>query len=727
MAQQGTDNGEQLNGTAGNDEISGLGGNDLILGNEGNDELSGDDGNDELRGGDGNDTLEGGNGGDRLIGGNGNDVFVVNLETAAASNEISDFAFGSDRIDLTKLRIADFATIQALIGNIGSTDSGFGIYRNDVWLSTFVVNVRQDEWLASDFIFSTAASNDTVGGSALKDYLFGGLGNDVINGGLGDDRLFGEGGNDTLYGNTSTTPNAASDGFDVLYGGDGNDKLFGGSQADQLFGGDGDDVLNGGEDSDFMTGGLGADTFVMTAGTTYQSDSITDFELSQDKLNVAGLGIAEFDTIKALSSASVSSSLVLIAHVSGKDSLMFFNSVLPGSLTANNLIFSTVNSNDTKAGDDNANDLFGGLGDDKLSGGLGVDRLFGEQGDDMLYGNTALNAIGSDSDGKDLLYGGSGNDQLFGGGSNDSLYGGSGNDTLTGGTGGDYLDGGLGNDTVSYVNSPVAVTVRLFSNSATAGDASSDTLSNIDNIMGSKQGGDQLIGNASANIIDGSSGADYLNGREGNDVYFVDNSGDIVTDRAGIDTVNSSISYRLTAGLENLSLLGSGNLSATGNDLANTITGNSGNNTLTGGSGADKFVFNSIKGTDTITDFNADDSLLFSQATLEIGDGDTQLEASVIISSGTGGFSAKAELVIMQQDISGAIDEAKAANMIGSANSAYDVGDNVLFAVDNGDVTALLVFTAADANASVSAQELNLVGIIDNNSSTQLSDYGLIA
>ncbi|KJV05392.1 calcium-binding protein [Methylocucumis oryzae] len=192
MAQQGTDNGEQLNGTAGNDEISGLGGNDLILGNEGNDELSGDDGNDELRGGDGNDTLEGGNGGDRLIGGNGNDVFVVNLETAAASNEISDFAFGSDRIDLTKLRIANFATIQALIGNIGSTDSGFGIYRNDVWLSTFVVNVRQDEWLASDFIFSTAVSNDTVGGSALKDYLFGGLGNDVINGGLGDDRLFGE-------------------------------------------------------------------------------------------------------------------------------------------------------------------------------------------------------------------------------------------------------------------------------------------------------------------------------------------------------------------------------------------------------------------------------------------------------------------------------------------------------------------------------------------------------
>ncbi len=48
------------------------------------------------------------------------------------------------------------------------------------------------------------------------------------------------------------------------------------------------------------------------------------------------------------------------------------------------------------------------------------------------------------------------------------------------------------------------------------------------------------------------------------------------------------VSYSLAGQyVENLTLLGSGNIDATGNSLNNTLTGNSGNNVLNGLTGAD--------------------------------------------------------------------------------------------------------------------------------------------
>ena len=79
----------------------------------------------------------------------------------------------------------------------------------------------------------------------------------------------------------------------------------------------------------------------------------------------------------------------------------------------------------------------------------------------------------------------------------------------------------------------------------------------------------------------------------GNDTYFVDNAGDVVTEalNAGTDTVQSSlVNYTLTANVENLTLTGSANINGTGNGLANVITGNSGNNILDGAGGADTMV-----------------------------------------------------------------------------------------------------------------------------------------
>ena len=98
-----------------------------------------------------------------------------------------------------------------------------------------------------------------------------------------------------------------------------------------------------------------------------------------------------------------------------------------------------------------------------------------------------------------------------------------------------------------------------------------------------------LVGTTANDVIDGLGGADTMAGGLGNDVYVVDNIGDIVIEafNAGIDTVQSSISYLLTANVENLTLTGTTAINGTGNTLNNSLTGNSGNNILDGGVGAD--------------------------------------------------------------------------------------------------------------------------------------------
>lgn len=78
-------------------------------------------------------------------------------------------------------------------------------------------------------------------------------------------------------------------------------------------------------------------------------------------------------------------------------------------------------------------------------------------------------------------------------------------------------------------------------------------------------------------------------GGPGDDTCVVDQSGDVVTEGAdqGTDTVNAWVGWTLGANLEQLQLLGTGDLDGTGNGLANSLVGNAGKNVLNGGAGAD--------------------------------------------------------------------------------------------------------------------------------------------
>ena len=82
-----------INGTAGADNLTGTASSDIING------LAGDD---TLKGGAGNDFLDGGNGKDILIGGPGLNTFIFQFGQSSvfASDHVSNFAIGSDKIDL---------------------------------------------------------------------------------------------------------------------------------------------------------------------------------------------------------------------------------------------------------------------------------------------------------------------------------------------------------------------------------------------------------------------------------------------------------------------------------------------------------------------------------------------------------------------------------------------------------------------------------------------------
>lgn len=167
------------------------------------------------------------------------------------------------------------------------------------------------------------------------------------------------------------------------------------------------------------------------------------------------------------------------------------------------------------------------------------------------------------------------------------------------------------------------------------------------NILVANDAGNQLYGEAGVDLLYGGKGADVLNGGAGadlmkgglsNDKYAVNDVNDKVVEYSnqGVDTVESSITYKLGSYVENLTLVSTGNINGTGTDWSNVIKGNDGNNvlsglggndvisggkgydTMIGGAGNDTFVLKTPgTGVDTIKDFNLSQDTLNVQAVLK--------------------------------------------------------------------------------------------------------------
>ena len=464
-----------------------------------------------------------------------------------------------------------------------------GFLAGNLLTLTTSVSIAPTDWLLmiAGGDFADASGNVTISGMKLA---FGGTGD-----------------------NTIDLSASTTDGL-LIVGHDGNDTLIGGTADEILAGGQGDDILDGGAGFDIayynrepagVTVNLALTTPQHTGGIGGSGASDLD-----TLLNIEGLSGSEFDDIL------IGNTLDNRLYGNGG------NDTLDGGVGSDTAFYSGTRSNYiiTQSGSNYiVSDIVGTNGTDTLTnmeriqfsditivvseGGDGDDTLAGGDNDDILTGG----------DGDDILTGGAGDDILIGGAGIDTFNVDAGTDTLA--------DAVPGTDIINISSNATAVqSLTVASASYATNTTNNGTLvinalastpstitgsSGIDIITGSSAG-DTLAGGANNDILNGNLGADAMSGGLGDDIYYVDNEGDSVIETesgassalgltrlglsldSNIDKVIASISYTLGSALENLDLAaGSGNLTGTGNALANVLTGNEGNNTLTGGAGND--------------------------------------------------------------------------------------------------------------------------------------------
>ncbi|QQE91071.1 VCBS domain-containing protein [Azotobacter chroococcum] len=640
-----------LSGT-GNELANAITGNtsdNLLSGEAGDDSLAGGAGNDTLLGGASNDLLDGGSGADQLVGGVGNDTYVVDdladvvLESPGEGvDSVQSSIAYSLTAEVENLTLTGAASIDGTGNELGNAITGndgantlHGLAGNDVLdggkgADTLIGGVGNDTY-GVDNAGDLVVENEREGNDTVRSSISYQLGAHLENLELT--------GSDAIDGTGNELDNA-------LIGNGGSNVLDGGLGADSMAGGKGHDtyVLDNLGDSILEHGGEGTDTVVSPfdyvlganlenltlTGTaiTGTGNELDNVLLGNELDNVlTGLGGDDTYVVQSAGDRIVEQADGGIDTVQSSVAWTLGENLENLTLTGAAAIDGTGNALDNVLqGNSGANVLLGLEGDDVLDGGTGADVLIGGTGSDVYVVDDAADEVvelageGVDTVKASIDYQlidslenleltgtghltGTGNQSdnvLTGNNGNNTLYGLAGNDTLDGGKGADTLVGGAGDD--SYVVDSAADvlveqagegldSVRSSVSYTLSANVEHLTLTGTSAIDGTGNELDNLlVGNAGNNRLDGGAGADVMQGGAGNDSYVVDHAGDTVLELAGegVDTVTASIDYTLTEHVENLKLVGDGNLAGTGNALGNVITGNGGDNILLGLEGVDR-------------------------------------------------------------------------------------------------------------------------------------------
>lgn len=622
---------------SGHDTIVGGDGGNTIFGGSGDSTILGGAGSDYIDTGSGNDLVADSGNGDTVIGGGGNDTIALS-STGTGNNYVdggagSDVIFGSGGSD-TLIAGSGNSTI---LGGKG-TESIVGGSGND-WLQGGTGNdtieaagsgndtlVADPNSSATTYLYGGTGTDSIVGGggtnvlyagdggtSAAPTTVLGGAGNTTIYGGLGVDAIQGGTGSTVIYagdGGTSAAPTAvvAGAGNTTIYGGLGVDAIEGGSGTDVLYAGDGGDDNNpttviAGSGTETLYGGAGADVLEDTTGGADQlfagSGDATLIGSGADTLT-AGSGADYFSAASGNETYAFNAGFSddAIAQSGGTATLMFGSGIANTDLSVT-AVQTTDGQMALEIDDGGVIDVFGGLtgavGSVAFAGGstYSLDQLLdaggvGDGSDQTLQGasgvmtfsvddSAALNTDAAAADTisawgrSDTVSVSQTNDEgstVFVGGNSAQVTGGSGADSLTADGLDDSITAGSGDQVLGATGA----------NDLLAGGSGQDTLT-------AKGTNDTLIAGIGIDtLIDESGGAD---------TFVVNNTADVVQANSSTanDTIESSVSFTLSANINTLLLEGSSNVTGVGNaDSFNLLKANSGNDTLIAGAGNDTLV-----------------------------------------------------------------------------------------------------------------------------------------
>ncbi|MGH6690493.1 MAG: hypothetical protein ACREF4_07430, partial [Gammaproteobacteria bacterium] len=560
-----------------------------IVGNAGANVIDGREGADVMEGGGGNDTYHVDSSGDvvtEFAGGGSGDTVLSQLSDALGEEVENLTLVGPDALSGTgnalnnRLDGTQSTAANVLAGGLG--DDTYVLGAGDTALEnpgegvdTIVTSEGYTLGETLENLTLTGGLALTATGTAVNNVLDGSQNSaaNTLIGGLGDDTYVVDG-SDLIVENPGEGVDTVVASTQYVLAANLENLTLGETAANGA-GNAGDNVLTGNALDNVLDGAAGADILRGLYGNdAYVIDDVGDTIDETDP--VWGGDTWGTDTVRSSISYVLDDrleNLVLIGAAATSGTGNAFNNRLDGSQNAA------------------ANTLIGGLGYDTYVVD-GLDSVIEVADDEAIDTVESAWTYALPANVETLILTGTAAVDGTGNESANTLTGNAAANTLDGGAGADTLSGGAGDDTYVVDDPGDVVTENAGEGTDTIVSSMTRTLpSNVENLTLTGSAAINGTGNSLANVLRGNSAANTLAGRQGNDSYYV-STGDTVTESSnqGTDSVYADVSWTLGANQENLTLLGAGDINATGNSLANVLTGNAGHNTLSGGAGADQMA-----------------------------------------------------------------------------------------------------------------------------------------